>query len=324
MVQHPRRFLPLAVALLILSLPGGQPTSADPPPPIQDPPRAPQMPDESHRLLAAHAARSHGLPAQQVDWIAQGAYDEDHCGFTSYPPCQPAIPNGHHSWDPDTGQWWIIPLWPDLGSGLTRADRLFSNALDTRDQGDIQTAYLWLGRAIHLLGDMATPAHVHLDTHLPPFDSDPYELWLNDDDLANTRAWIAAHPVGPGWDLAVGDLPAWHQLDADLQAQLQAASQAYGGRASGQELWALGPEDHDPVIFRLMYLMAEEADDWNSKDVPGEQHNGNLDDPAYLAQMRDALFPVLVPYSAALIDHFERLAPPCPGCRIFLPAIQRQ
>ena len=312
----------LAFALL-LSFPGVRSISTAQSPPDQEPPRAPEMPDESHRLLAAHAAQSHGLPAQQVEWIAQGAYDEDHCAFTTYPPCQFAIPNGHHSWDPDTGQWWVIPGWPDLGSGLTRAHDLFANALEAREQGDTEAAYLWLGRSIHILGDMATPAHVHLDMHLPPFDSDRYELWLGSDDLSNTGAWIAAHSPGPIWDLDVGDLPAWDELDAGLQAQLQAASQAYGGRDSGQDLWQLGPKDHDPVVFRLIYLMAEAADDWNSNDAAGEHHNGDLADPAYLVQMRDTLFPVLVPTAATLIDYFERLAPPAPRYYLFLPAIPR-
>jgi hypothetical protein len=311
------KLLPFLACAVLFSLPAAQA------PPVPDPPRAPEMPDESHRLLAEHAAQSHGLAAQQAGWIAQGAYDEDHCGFTSYPPCQFAIPNGHHSWDPDTGLWWEVPLWPDLGSGLTRAHNLFSRGLEAREVGQTEAAYLWLGRAIHILGDMATPAHVHLDIHLPPFDSDRYELWLNEDDLANTRIWIAGHPPGLAWDLEVSRLPAWSELDPDLQAQLQAASQAYGGRASGQELWQQGPADHDPVVFRLMYLMAEAADDWNSNDVAGEQYNGDLTDPAYLAQMRDALFPTLVPYCAALIDYFESLAPPGPGYRVYLPAIQR-
>lgn len=152
------------------------------------------MPDESHRLLAEHAAQSHGLDASLVAWIATGAYDEDHCYYDPYPPCIPWIPNGWHSWDPDTGEWWTDPsIWPDFGSGLVRADTLFFKALDEGEAGDAEAAYRYLGRAIDMLGDMATPAHVHLDTHLPPFDTDPYEMWLGEDDRANTRAWM-----GPG------------------------------------------------------------------------------------------------------------------------------
>jgi hypothetical protein len=281
------------------------------------------MPDESHRLLAAHAAESHGLGAPYVEWLGQGAWDEDHCLFEPYPPCMLWIPNGYHSWDPDTDGYWTEPAWwPEFGSGLTHANWLFDRALEVQGAGDTEAAIRYLGRAMHMLGDMATPAHVNLDTHLPPFDTDPYEVWLQEDNLANTQAWIAQHPAGPGWDLAYGNLPDWAELSPDLQGQLAAASQIYGNRGSGEELWALGPEGRDPVIFRLMFLMAEEADNWDSDDVQGEQYHGDLSDPVYLAQMRDVLFPLLVSYSTALIDYFESRTTTCPGCRAFLPLVQ--
>jgi len=165
---------------------------------------------------------------------------------------------------------------------------------------------------------------VHLDTHLPPFDSDPYELWLNDDDRANTRVWTALNPPGPGWDMTFTDLPTWGDLGADLQGQLDAASELYGGRSSGQALWQLGPEGHDAVIFQLMFLMAEAADDWDSGDAAGEQFPGDLGDEAYLAQMRDTLFPLLVPYCAALIDYFEWRAGLYREYTVFLPLVVRQ
>ena len=280
------------------------------------------MPDESHRLLAQHAAQSHGLDATLVAWIGTGSYDEDHCAFDPYPACIPWVPSGWHSWDPDTGKWWTDPfIWPDFGSGLERANGLFLKALEGYEAGDAEAAYRYLGRAVHMLGDMATPAHVHLDTHLPPFDMDPYEQWLNADDRANTRAWIAAHPAGPAWNLVFTDLPTWAELDAGLQGQLDGASQAYGGRGSGQELWQLGPKGIDAAVFRLMFLMAETADNWDSDDATGEQFSGDLDDPAYLSGMRDTLFPSLVPYSAALIDYFEWRAAICPECTVLLPLV---
>ncbi|MGD9899147.1 MAG: hypothetical protein AB7T22_08470, partial [Calditrichaceae bacterium] len=43
-------------------------------------------------------------------------------------------------------------------------------------------AYEILGRMIHLLGDMAVPAHVHEDSH-PPTDSDTYETLYNEYNL---------------------------------------------------------------------------------------------------------------------------------------------
>ncbi|MFN2291748.1 MAG: hypothetical protein ACK2UC_11195 [Anaerolineae bacterium] len=316
MLQVRRSFLLLFIALVTVFWPVTGGTSS-----AQRTPAAPEMPDESHRLLAAHAAASHGLPAVLAAWIAQGARDEDNCVIDPYPPCVWGSPTGYHSWDPDTDAFWTdLPLF---GSALERAEDVFARAVEARHALDIEAAYRYLGRAVHLLGDMATPAHVNLDTHLPPFDMDPYEQWLNADDQANTRTWIVLNPAGPGWDLAYDDLPAWAELSPDLQGQLEAASQVYGGRASGQELWSLGPEGHDPVIYRLMFLMAEEADNYDSDDVLGEQIHGDLDDPAYLVQMRDTLFPKLIPHSTALIDYFESRTVPCPGCQVFLPSIQQ-
>jgi hypothetical protein len=281
------------------------------------------MPDESHRLLAEHAAISHGMTEPLVGWVAQGAWDEDHCWLDPYPPCLPGVPNGLHSWDPDTGEYWTEPSWwPEFGSGLTHADWLFAQAIEAHGAEDTEAAYRYLGRAVHMLGDMATPAHAHLDTHLPPFDMDPYEQWLNEDDLSNTRAWLAGHPPGVGWDFDFHNLPSWEELDPDLQGQLDAASENYGQRRSGQALWSLGPVDHDPVVFRLMYLMAEAADNWDSDDVEGEQIHGDLDDPAYLTQMRDTLFPLLVSYTAALLDYWGSRTATCPGCRAFVPMMQ--
>ena len=309
-------FLVLLVALMPAPLAGAAP------PPLPAP-QAPEMPGPSHDLLTAHAAQSHGWTGNRVAWVAQGAYDEDRCAFEPYPPCVPWISSGWHSWDPDTGQYWTDPpVWPDFGSGLALADWQFRRAVEAHAAGDEEAAYLTLGRAVHLVGDLATPAHAHLDTHLP-LDSDPYEAWLNEDGQANTRAWLDAHPPGPEWDLSFSRLPGWADLNADLQGELEAASGLYGGRGSGQELWELGPAGLDATLFRLLYLVAEEADNWDSGDVSGEQTPGNLGDPAYLAAMRDGLFPQSVLYSAALLDYFESRIPICPGCRAFLPLVQR-
>jgi hypothetical protein len=93
------------------------------------------MPDESHRLLAAHAAASHGLPAVLAAWIAQGARDEDNCVIDPYPPCVWGSPTGYHSWDPDTDAFWTdLPLF---GSALERAEDVFARAVEARHALDI-------------------------------------------------------------------------------------------------------------------------------------------------------------------------------------------
>jgi hypothetical protein len=309
------RVLLISCLLFVLVLEMGIHTMAAPP--------LPEMPDESHQLLAEHAAQSHGLAGDILAWIGQGAWDEDHCQFDPYPPCLLWITNGYHSWDPDTGDYWTEPAWwGQFGSGLEHAGWLFDRAIEAQETGNLESAYRYLGRAIHMLGDMATPAHVHLDTHLPPFDMDPYELWLGESDLSNTRAWIDQHPAGPGWNFDFHELPTWTELGQDLQGQLGAASQFYGERGSGEDLWQLGPVGQDVVVFRLMFLMAEEADNWDSGDVLGEQHHGDLSDPAYLTAMRNTLLPGLAFYSTALIDYFEDRTADCHGCKVYLPLVQ--
>jgi len=71
------------------------PTSETPPPPT---PYAVEMPSETHRGLAIHAAESHRVTDMERDWIGQGAYDEDHCVVDPYPECTGLLaPFGFHS-----------------------------------------------------------------------------------------------------------------------------------------------------------------------------------------------------------------------------------
>jgi hypothetical protein len=280
---------------------------------LSEPP-SPQMGDVSHALLAEHAALSFGLTPQQADWVSQGAWDEDHCAVDIYPPsgplCFPAIPSGHHSWDPDANLFWNEPeWWGDFGSGLRRASLLFKRAVAAYQDGQEEAAYLWLGRAMHLFGDMATPAHVLLDTHIPG-DSDKYESWLSSGNQEKTLAWISANPPGIDWHLDINDLPDWELLTDDVQTQLEMANQVYGERETGKQLWQLGPQDEDPILFRLMFFIAEEADNWDSNDVLGETNHGQLDDDSYLMAMRDTLFPVLIWQSTALISYFFQVVQP--------------
>jgi hypothetical protein len=68
-----------------------------------------------------------------------------------------------------------------------------------------------------------------------------------------------------------------------------------------------------------MYLIAEEADNWDSNDVQGEQFHGDTTDPEYLAQIRDTLFPILAWQSTALIDYFQQTVLTEPAPRLLSP-----
>ncbi len=274
----------------------------------------PSLPDLTHELLALHAAQSHGNSPEQIEWIAQGAYNEDH---------QLIPAQGWHGWDPDTGDFWWSPT--GCGPAPKRANLLFWKAVDLWGRNP-ESAWKEFGQSLHLLQDLSTPAHAHADPHICLLgDCDSYETWLGADDLTNTLFWINLNPPGPSWDKRFTDIPAWNNLTEDLKEQLEIANQAYGGYASGQELWELGFDGIDPILFQLSYLMAETADSFNSggkQEYPGEVYNGDLEDPTYLSMMRDTLFPPAIEYSTMWIDYFESQINIRYGL-VFLPLIQK-
>jgi hypothetical protein len=274
----------------------------------------PNLPDFTHQHLATFAAQSHGNSPDVVDWISQGAYNEDH---------QPIPTFGWHSWDPDTGEYW----WSPLGDGpaIERANTLFWEAVNLYPSNP-EAGWKKFGQSLHLLQDLSTPAHAHADAHICLIgDCDAYETWLGDDDLVHTWDWINAHPPGFQWDMSFEEIPDWAELTDDLHSQLEAANLVYGGWASGQGLWESGLVGIDPVLFQLIYLMAESADNYNSGGVwefPGEVYNGDLSDPAYLTEMRDTLLPFAVVYSTAWIDYFEHQIG-IPDVFVYLPVVNR-
>ena len=62
-------------------------------------------------------------------------------------------------------------LWPGARS---KANRFFAKAVRNYRAGDTASAFVQLGRAAHLLSDMACPVHVHRVVH----DNDPYEWYV--------------------------------------------------------------------------------------------------------------------------------------------------
>ncbi|HYG21148.1 MAG TPA: FG-GAP-like repeat-containing protein [Verrucomicrobiae bacterium] len=116
--------------------------------------------------------------------IRQGSIDEDACpNFLS------------HFYDPKTGQ--NTTPRPNFvpGCGFTpsdfvqqtapaRASGFWADAVTQYRSGDTNAAFHSIGRVMHLLGDMSSPAHVHNDVHaqagLPDSgctDGDDFENW---------------------------------------------------------------------------------------------------------------------------------------------------
>jgi|GEM_PF-1676618 len=117
-------------------------------------------------------------PIAQADgWLVTGASNED----------KPAYRCFNHFFDPSTGEGLsILGLkpgvsaleWLELDSHQNLAwggDYSWPRGLTEAKAGKDQSAWVSLGHSLHLLSDLASPAHVHNDSHP---EGDNYELWV--------------------------------------------------------------------------------------------------------------------------------------------------
>lgn len=163
----------------------------------------------AHRQLVARTlalwqeAKQLRLDQEQIDWIVDGAEAEDY----------PAVRALNHFYDPTTARGLTI-------RGLALGQAAPDWALDDKNQqsgwggdfswrsgvaamknGNEKLAWLALGHNLHLLADMASPAHTHNDDHA---EGDPYEryikYWLRDsggsfDELGTLQAEATCHTL---------------------------------------------------------------------------------------------------------------------------------
>lgn len=122
-----------------------------------------------------------------------------------------------HFWSPTDGAnhgLYILGMIERQPSALITASNRFAHAVGAYGMSPTQRAqaYYWLGRTAHLLADMSSPAHVHLDVH--PYD-DAYENFTKADEQykAIEAAKALTDPLWVYTDLH-SDLPAG--FDADL------------------------------------------------------------------------------------------------------------
>ena len=82
----------------------------------------------------------------------------------------------NHFYNPITGLN-TMPL--NIETALRRAERRWNTAALLWRFGPRwrNGAYHMLGRSMHLLQDMTSPAHIHDDPHIPPLDPDDFENW---------------------------------------------------------------------------------------------------------------------------------------------------
>jgi hypothetical protein len=77
-----------------------------------------------------------------------------------------------HFYGPGLPGGFLPFLWP---GARWKVERFFSRAVARYRQGQLPAAFLELGRACHVLTDMACPVHVHRVAH----DTDPYEWYVD-------------------------------------------------------------------------------------------------------------------------------------------------
>jgi hypothetical protein len=152
-----------------------------------------------------------GLTKQEIeDELAQGVIDEDECiNVDDFGNAWEGFPNWNSHFYEAKLRVRLSGVVAGCGYGIfavqgkhnnaaQRAATLYQMARDEYSAGDLKSAFRILGRVLHLLQDMASPAHVHDDPHaeLPATskcggDSDDFERWgycegLTSDGL-NTR-----------------------------------------------------------------------------------------------------------------------------------------
>lgn len=230
---------------------------------------------ELHSLMSYEASSITGVPSElhvyagQPEYclnvsqptICRGAYDED---ADRDPRLTPGINAwwgllnwGTHFWDPAGGPHagrlnYVdgIPVNVEKKNAYERAWDLYRLALSEYTE-DPETAYHTLGRIVHLLTDMATPAHVHLDPHISP----DFE---GDDSLEEYTALRYLQPTSEAGKTAF-------EIDFPLQ-DLRAVD--YNNLSDG------GYPD-SPTLYRIFFSLAQSSRQYDSDDAAGQRDSGS-------------------------------------------------
>lgn len=111
------------------------------------------------------------IDEQKIGWIIQGAVEEDAIGRYL-----------NHFYDPRTGSglsdflsakdWSVNSVEQSV---YLKGNQTWQNAVSAYVDGDQEKAFVSLGHILHLVEDMAVPAHTRNDPHP---EGDPFELWV--------------------------------------------------------------------------------------------------------------------------------------------------
>ena len=129
----------------------------------------------NHPLLARksielfNASSGNKISSQEIGWIMQGAQEED-----------TPLRWMNHFYNPETGAGLFLYSSAKDWAGQNvrqslyfKGDQTWQKAINSYTKGNEEEAFIALGHSLHLLEDMAVPAHTRIDIHL----SDPLENW---------------------------------------------------------------------------------------------------------------------------------------------------
>jgi hypothetical protein len=94
-------------------------------------------------------------------------------------------------------------LWPGVPSAPRRTGRLVARGASLWRAGHRRDGAFWLGRAVHLLSEMAVPVHAQVVLH---WRGDPFEMYIERNHKQLRRLPLPAIPVAASPDQLVHDL----------------------------------------------------------------------------------------------------------------------
>jgi hypothetical protein len=257
-----------------------------------------------------------------------------------------------HFWEPDDYDSGIFdtglgqlsfpcPTLPDeaKGSAFNKADIYWTRAKSEYFLGNRDLAYYYLGRVVHLLEDMSSTPHTHLDPHPDAFglfDDDEFEAYMgrkyDDWDHNPETGEVSGHRgfdnnyIRWGWDHTSKNSVQLTPVDPDnLAAKIY--DEWYGskfkhrGHDAGWPAWAFGHSQDNPAqarldftrrsrLFRLFYSLTETTDDFPSDGEDGDDSRYDLDnisfdvDDTKVVQYADTVLPAAIAHIAGLYRLF--------------------
>jgi hypothetical protein len=199
--------------------------------------------------------------------IAQGAVDEDLCVGSSFGQNWGLHVNFYNHFLPQTPDVPSAPLPGCSTAGFSRTDAasragtLWTMAISDYRRGNRQSAYRILGRVLHLLEDMTSPAHVHGDPHakLTPScgnDADDFEQWGHcdgfSDRISDYISTTSAHrPCGSVNGVQISE-PVHSSFNCRLWWALERlyAAVPQGGTASANPV---SPHAHQNIAYSFIH-----------------------------------------------------------------------